>query len=115
MSRPRFRVGRRRPTNIYVQLGDEPSDVDPQIGYANEGWAKTLVEQANWSGFHSCPPPVTPLSGTEVQYREIYEAAGRLLRWFDGVEHLHPGSAVILGNLRAVLERHDTVPGQWRA
>ena len=46
MTQITFRVGRREPQNIYFQLGDEPSDDDLSIGYAKDGWAELLVNQA---------------------------------------------------------------------
>lgn len=49
MTKPTFRVGMKRPTNIYVALDPANPENDPQIGYIIEGWAEVLVNQANES------------------------------------------------------------------
>jgi len=47
MSKPTFRVGMHRPTNVYVEVDPASPEDDPQIGYIVEGWAQVLVDQAN--------------------------------------------------------------------
>lgn len=47
MTKPTFRVGMHRPTNVYVQVDPASPEDDPQIGYIVEGWAQVLVDQAN--------------------------------------------------------------------
>lgn len=44
----KIRQGRRNARNIYLQIGDEPSDQDISIGYIREPrWAKAVCEAAN--------------------------------------------------------------------
>lgn len=46
----RIRQGRKNPHNLYIQLGDQPSDYDPSLGYIRyPHWAAALVASVNAS------------------------------------------------------------------
>lgn len=47
----RIRQGRKNPYNLYLQIGDDPSDADISLGYMRyPNWARAVVEAVNATG-----------------------------------------------------------------
>lgn len=48
----RIRTGRRNPRNLYLQIGDQPADTDPCIGFMVDDDTGALVAEALTSPWH---------------------------------------------------------------